>query len=69
MFKKLRNKVKGYRTIIFGSGLIALPVALEVFSYLDAAPLEAFLPVWITIPIGVIVILLRKATTGPVGSK
>lgn len=69
MFKKLNEKLKGYRTIAFGGALIALPVATEVFNYLDAAPLEAVAPLWITIPIGAIAIVLRYATTGPVGKK
>lgn len=67
--KKILQKIKGYKTIIFGSGLIALPFLLDLFSYLDAAPLEAFMPVWVTIPIGAIVIILRALTKGPVGSK
>lgn len=69
MFKKLNTKLKGYRTVVFGGALIALPVAAEVFNYLDAAPLEAVVPLWITIPIGAIAIALRYATTGPVGTK
>jgi len=69
MFKKLNEKLKGYRTVLFGTGLVTVGVALEVFSYLDAAPLEAFLPAWVTIPIGVVTILLRRATKTPVGKK
>ncbi len=80
MFAAIREKLKGYRTIIFSWILITLGtvfgVILPVLEALNVTYLNLVIPPeyvpfapLLLIVIGEIVKKLRKATTGPVGSK
>lgn len=67
------DHAKGYRTLIF-NWLIVLGFGLaEVFAYLGTVNWREFVPEvyapWVVVGIGVINILLRRMTTGPVGEK
>lgn len=65
------QKLRGYRTIIFGVLLAASGAVLEILSLLQTIDLSfLFSPrsaVIANIVIGVLVIVLRFVTTGPVG--
>lgn len=65
------QKLRGYRTIIFGVLLAASGAVLEILSLLQTVDLSfLFSPrsaVIANIVIGVLVIVLRFVTTGPVG--
>lgn len=65
------QKLKGYRTIIFGTLLAASGAILEILVMLQAIDLSfLFSPrsaVIANIVIGVMVVVLRFVTTGPVG--
>ncbi len=80
MFAAIREKLKGYRTIIFSWILIVFGVVFgilaPVLDALNVTYLNLVMPQWavpyaplLLIAIGEIVKKLRKATTGPVGSK
>ncbi len=69
----LREKLKGWKTIVFGgtlAGAGALADLLDALKAIDIAPLlpPAYALKVIT-AIGVVTILLRFATTGRVGEK
>lgn len=65
------QKLRGYRTIIFGTLLAASGAVLEILIMLQTIDLGIlFSPrsaVIANILIGVLVVVLRFATTGPVG--
>lgn len=70
-------QLKGWRTQIFasitavGGGL--LPLMGDIFTYLDGLDWRQYLKPehapWMILAIGIIVLILRKLTTGPVGTK
>ena len=69
----LREKLKGWKTIIIGS-LAAAPLALlQIAEQLSLIDPKAILPdPWgarVALGLAVAMILLRLVTTGPVGSK
>ena len=65
------QKLRGYRTIIFGTLLAASGAVLEILIMLQTIDLSfLFSPrsaVIANVVIGVLVIVLRFASTGPVG--
>ena len=69
--------LKGYRTLIFGTivsvGGGVLPVINQVFGYLQTLDwtqyVEAKYAPFALAGIGILVIILRAVTTGPVGEK
>jgi uncharacterized membrane protein YidH (DUF202 family) len=73
MWQRLKERLKGYRTVIFGASLTIAMGALEILQLMQAIDLHQFLsPRHATIgglAIGIIVVWLRLITTGPVGEK
>lgn len=80
MFAKLRERMKGWKTIIWSDFLIALGVfcgvIIPLLDALDIAQIGALVPdklvkfsPLILVIIGQITKSLRKVTTGPVGAK
>jgi hypothetical protein len=80
MFAKLREKLKGYKTIIWSYVLMAvggvLGIGLPLLDALDITQINAIIPQkyvpfapLVLIFIGQVTKMLRQATTGPVGSK
>jgi len=72
-FKALREKLKGWKTIILGA-IAAAPLALlEVIEQLKLVDPASILPEpWgqrVALVLAIAMILLRIITTGPVGSK
>lgn len=71
MLRRLSDRLRGYRTIIFGTMVAASGAVLEILSLFQTIDLSfLFSPrsaVIANIVIGVVVIALRFATTGPVG--
>jgi len=72
-FAELRERAKGWRTIIIGA-IVASPLALlqllEQFRLVD--PAAVLPPPWgprLALGVAIAMILLRLVTTGPVGSK
>lgn len=65
------QKLKGYRTVIFGTALAASGAVLEILMLMQTIDLGfLFTPrsaVIANIVIGVLVVVLRFVTTGPVG--
>lgn len=65
------QKLRGYRTIILGTLVAASAAVLEILSLFQAIDLSLILSprvaVILNIVIGVLIIVLRFATTGPVG--
>jgi hypothetical protein len=73
MFAKLREKIKGWKTMIW-NGLIALaPVMMVSLDRLQAVDLNQYMTWYMAIAVGFAVsavgVWLRYVTTGPVGSK
>lgn len=73
MFAKLREKLKGWKTIIINA-LIGLPASLlffyDQFSTIDFTPLIPTKYAAIAVAaMSVMGVVLRIVTTGPVGSK
>lgn len=73
LWARIREKLKGYRTIIFNGFIAAVPSLLFVLDKLQALDMSAYLsPGGVTltgIGIGLAGMWLRMITTGPVGSK
>lgn len=65
------QKLKGYRTVLFGTIVAATPAILDILSMLQMIDLSTVLPprvaVYSGMVVGVLIIVLRFATTGPVG--
>jgi lysozyme family protein len=70
---RLRQTLKGWKTVIFGSALTLAGAALDLLDSLKAVDISPLLPptsaLKIIAAIGVATILLRLATTGRVGQK
>jgi hypothetical protein len=68
-----RQKLKGWKTVIFGSVIAALGSVLDILDALRAIDITPLLPpayaIKIIAGIGVVTILLRLMTTGAVGEK
>jgi hypothetical protein len=80
MFAAIRQKLKGFKTLILArvyvaaGGLVALhDIAAPYVAGVDWTPVTSRFPAW-TVPVlvvatGVVFEMLRHATTGPVGLK
>ena len=72
-FADLRGKLKGWRTVVFGSAVAigsAIADLLDAFKQIDIAPLlPPAYALKIIALIGVVTIVLRLVTTGRVGEK
>lgn len=73
MFAKLREKLKGWKTMIWNGFVAVTPVALVSLDKLQALDLSQYMTWWMAIIVGFLVsavgVWLRYVTTGPVGSK
>ncbi|MDB5607772.1 MAG: hypothetical protein JWP25_4672 [Bradyrhizobium sp.] len=73
MFAKLRERLKGWKTIVWNGFLGFAPVILVALDKIQAIDLTQYMTWWMAIIVGVLVggigTLLRWVTTGPVGSK
>lgn len=73
MFAKLREKIKGWRTMIWNGFLVVAPGLLASADRLGAMDLTPYMTWWMAAALGVVVggigAWLRYITTGPVGSK
>jgi len=73
MWTRFKNFMKGWKTIVWARCLMlagALPAALDFLQVVDAQQLLR--PEWVpyyVVAIGAVTEILRRATTGPVGSK
>lgn len=71
MLRRLSSRLRGYRTLLFGVLLAVSGAILELLTFFQTIDLSAlFSPrsaVIANIVIGVLVIVLRYQTTGPVG--
>ena len=69
----LRQKLKGWKTVLFGSLVSGAGVAVDVLDAIKAIDIAPLLPpayaLKIIAGIGIATILLRLATTGRVGRK
>jgi hypothetical protein len=69
----LRQKLKGWKTLIFGGIVTAASTLLDLLDALRAVDITPLLPpahaLKIIAAIGVVTILLRLVTTGAVGEK
>jgi hypothetical protein len=69
----LRDRIKGWKTIVFGALLTAASLAMNVLDALQAVDLAPLLPpsqaMKIIAVIGIATIVLRLATTGRIGQK
>lgn len=69
--------LKGYRTMVFGwaTAIVGgvLPYVTDIFTYLNGLDWRQYLPEkYVPLAllfIGLVVVILRKVTTGPVGQK
>jgi hypothetical protein len=70
---RLSEKLKGWRTLIFGSAVTFAGVTLDILEALRLVDITPLLPpdhaLKIIAVIGVITIVLRLVTTGRVGAK
>jgi len=69
----LAEKLKGWRTLIFGSAVTLAGAALDILDALQLVDISPLLPpdhaLKIIAAIGVVTIVLRFVTTGRIGSK
>ncbi len=69
----LRQKLKGWKTLIFGAAVTGASGVLDILDALRAVDITPLLPpthaLKIIAAIGVVTILLRFMTTGGVGEK
>jgi uncharacterized membrane protein len=69
----LRERLKGWRTLIFGGALTVAGAALDFLDALQLVDITPLLPpehaVKIIAVIGIVTVALRLVTTGRVGSK
>ena len=61
--------MKGWRSVLFHGGVVAGIGALKFFADVDILAALGIPPGIATMAAGVIGVLLRKLTTGPVGTK
>jgi cyanate permease len=69
----LREKLKGYKTMVWNGFVAIVPVALVALDKLAAVDLSQYMTWWMAIAVGFVVstigVWLRYITTGPVGAK
>lgn len=65
-FAALRLRLKGWKTRLFNIGAMAIPF-LELAG--NARVLEGRALLWFLLFVGIVNLILRQNTTGPVGSK
>ncbi len=69
----LRQKLKGWKTVVFGAALTIASSALDLLDALRAVDIAPLLPpayaLKIIAAIGIVTIVLRMVTTGRVGEK
>jgi hypothetical protein len=73
MFTKLREKIKGWKTMIWNGFIALAPVMMVSLDRLQAVDLSQYMTWYVAIAVGFAVsavgVWLRYITTGPVGSK
>ncbi|GIK80842.1 MAG: hypothetical protein KJZ73_13535 [Pseudorhodoplanes sp.] len=73
MIEKFRQKMKGWRTILFGGLVAAAGTVTDLLDALKAIDIAPLLPpahaLKIIAALGVVTVLLRLVTTGRVGRK
>jgi hypothetical protein len=73
MFTKLREKIKGWKTMIWNGFIALAPVMMVSLDRLQAVDLSQYMTWYVAIAVGFAVsavgVWLRYVTTGPVGSK
>ena len=73
MLAKLNQRLKGWKTLIFGHLVAVFGTTLLILEQLQPVDLHPVLPAKyadaIIAGIGVVIVLLRVVTTGPVGRK
>lgn len=73
MFAKLREKLRGWKTVVWNGFIALAPLALVALDKLQALDLTPYMSAPMAILAGFVVggvgILLRVITTGPVGAK
>jgi hypothetical protein len=73
MFAKLREKLKGWKTVVWNGFLGFAPVILVGLDKIQAIDLTQYMTWYMAIGVGVVVggigTFLRWMTTGPIGSK
>lgn len=69
----LRQKLKGWRTVIFGSAITVAGAALDILNALQLVDITPLLPpehaLKIIAVIGVATVMLRVVTTGRIGQR
>jgi hypothetical protein len=69
----LRQKLKGWRTVIFGGAITMAGAALDVLNALQLVDITPLLPpqhaLKIIAIIGVVTVVLRMMTTGRIGQR
>jgi hypothetical protein len=72
-FAWLRERLKGWRTMIFGGAVTLAGAALDILNALQLVDITPLLPpehaLRIIAAIGVVTVVLRMVTTGRVGHK
>jgi hypothetical protein len=72
-FARLRERLKGWRTLIFGGAITLAGAALDILNALQLVDITPLLPpehaLKIIAAIGVVTVVLRMITTGRVGHK
>jgi hypothetical protein len=72
-FAWLREKLKGWRTVIFGGAVTLAGVALDILDAMQVVDITPLLPpehaLKIIALIGIVTLVLRLVTTGRVGTK
>ena len=73
LWASFREKLKGYKTIVWNVFLGVLPVLLVALDKLQALDLTPYMTPWAAVGVGFIVssvgVYLRYISVGPVGSK
>lgn len=76
MLAAFKEKIKGWKTIIWARALVLLGLVLTLISVMDVNALTVLLPdrykplaPMILVLIGLVTEALRRVTSGPVGSK
>ena len=69
----LRQKLKGWRTVIFGGAITVAEAALDVLNALQLVDITPLLPpehaLKIIAIIGIVTVVLRAVTTGRIGQR
>lgn len=69
----LRQKLKGWRTVIFGGAITVAGAALDILNALQLVDITPLLPpehaLKIIAVIGIVTVVLRMITTGRIGQR